>query len=215
MLRLFLWGVAGVAAGGITFEIAHRILATERKNFFTSGTLITYVVLLAIATATVAFYWEGARCALAVCALWAAAFHSLTDLCCGYIYDRAVIVSLVLAIVARIFWQGTGAFYPLGYGAMAGWIPLALIIFVSRQSMGWGDANMMGGVGAFLGWKLTLLSLYAGFIVGGATAGVLLLTGRVKRRDALPMAPFLAIGVFLALVFGRPAVSRLGLFLDF
>ncbi len=215
MLSLILWGVAGAAAGGITFGLARKILATERENFFSTRTLIFYVILLAITTASVAFCWDGARCALAVCGLWAAAFHSLTDLCCGYIYDRAVIVSLAFALAVRIFWQRTGAFYPLGFGAMAGWIPLALIIFASRQSMGWGDANLMAGVGAFLGWKLTLLSLYAGFIVGGATAGVLLLTGRVKRRDALPMAPFLAIGIFLALIFGRSAAGRLGLSLDF
>ncbi len=215
MLRLFLWGLAGAATGGIIFELARKILTSDHENFFTKRVLITYVILLAFTTASVAFCWEGAPCMLAACALWTAAFHSLTDLCCGYIYDRAVIVSLIFSLAVRIVWQRTGAFYPIGYGVMAGWIPLALIIFVSRQSMGWGDANLMAGVGAFLGWKLTLLSLYGGFIVGGATAGALLLTGRVKRRDALPMAPFLAIGVFLALVFGRPAVSRLGFFLDF
>ena len=70
---------------------------------------------------------------------------------------------------------------------------------------------MMTGLGAILGWRMTLLTLYAGVVIGGACALVLLLARRVKRRDALPLAPFLLAGLMWALFFGPSFAARLGL----
>jgi len=68
--------------------------------------------------------------------------------------------------------------------------------------MGWGDAWLMAGIGAVLGWKLAAVALYFGFIVGGAVALVLLAARIVRRKDPIPLGPFLAIGAFLSLLFG-------------
>ena len=48
-------------------------------------------------------------------------------------------------------------------------------------------------------------------VIGGAYALVLLLARRVKRRDALPLAPFLLAGLIWALFFGPSFAARLGL----
>ena len=81
----------------------------------------------------------------------------------------------------------------------AGTVPLALIVLVTLGGMGWGDAFLMAGLGALLGWKLTALTLYGGIVSGGVAALVLLLAKRVGRKDALPLAPFLLIGLLFAL----------------
>lgn len=216
MVRAALWFVGGAAVGAAFFPLACRMIGTDGEKFFAARTAFFLCVLLTGAgTAGAAFRWSGARCALAAGALWSAAFHSLTDLSCGYIYDRAVCVSLVAAAALRLIWQGSGALAPLAFGVLAGWLPIALVIVVTRGGMGWGDAGLMAGVGAFLGWKLALLSLYAGFMAGGSGALVLLLTGRVRRRDPLPLAPFLALGVFAALLWGWSVGQRFGLVIDF
>lgn len=71
--------------------------------------------------------------------------------------------------------------------------------------MGWGDAMLMAGCGAGLGWRLTGLGLYLGFMSGGLVALALLAMKRVGRKTALPLGPFLAFGAFLSLLFG-PAI---------
>lgn len=41
--------------------------------------------------------------------------------------------------------------------------------------MGFGDAMLMMGIGAFLGWKMTVAALYFGFISGGVVVIPLLI----------------------------------------
>ena len=46
--------------------------------------------------------------------------------------------------------------------------------------MGWGDACFMAGIGAILGWRLTLLAFYAGIMAGGVGIAVLMIRGKVR-----------------------------------
>ncbi len=68
---------------------------------------------------------------------------------------------------------------------------IAVIIFVSRGGMGWGDASLMAGAGAALGWQLSAWGLYSGFMIGGVIALGLhpVPQGQAKRtpyRSAVP-----------------------------
>lgn len=95
-------------------------------------------------------------------------------------------------------------------GALLGVGLIGFIIFLSKGKMGWGDASLMGGTGLALGVKMTALSLYLGFMVGGGAALVLLLLGKVSRKDALVFGPHLALGSFLSLIFGSFILSYIG-----
>jgi len=70
-----------------------------------------------------------------------------------------------------------------------------------------GDVKMLGMVGAFLGWKLVLLTLviasFSGTVVG---IGVLLLK-RESMKYALPFGTFLAVGAVIAAVAGDPILN--------
>lgn len=136
-------------------------------------------------------------------------YHSLTDLECGYIYDLPVYVTLGLGLLLRLP-GGVPALVDGVAGAAAGWGILALIILASRGGMGWGDALLMLGFGAFLGWKAALLALYGGFAVGGIWAVALLVRGKAKRKDPIPLGPFLALGVLGALLFGDRVLDWFG-----
>jgi leader peptidase (prepilin peptidase)/N-methyltransferase len=61
-----------------------------------------------------------------------------------------------------------------------------------------GDVKMGGMLGAFLG-LYALLAVFLGALLGAIIAGVLMATGRMGRRTALPFGVFLAVaGVLVA-----------------
>jgi leader peptidase (prepilin peptidase)/N-methyltransferase len=76
--------------------------------------------------------------------------------------------------------------------------------------MGWGDAILMAGIGACLGWKYCAFGLYLGFLAGGVVVVPLMLTKKLKRKDAIPLGPFLATGAVLALFAGNFAIRYFG-----
>ena len=76
------------------------------------------------------------------------------------------------------------------------------------DAMGLGDVKMMFAVGALLGWRLTLLSIFLGAF-SGAIIGIFLIA-RQKDKDLqtqIPFGIFLGIGSIIALLFGEPLVK--------
>ena len=75
------------------------------------------------------------------------------------------------------------------------------------EGLGMGDVKMLSMIGAFLGWKLVLVTLvlasFAGSIIG---VGVIAL-GRGGMKAALPFGTFLAVGALTAAVVGDPLVE--------
>jgi len=84
------------------------------------------------------------------------------------------------------------------------------------EAMGLGDVKMMFMVGAYLGWRLTILTIFIG-VLSGSIIGVLLMARQRERnmQMLLPFGIFLGIGSVAALLFGAQLVAwyvgRLGL----
>ncbi|MBO8153887.1 A24 family peptidase [Thermovirga sp.] len=136
--------------------------------------------------------------------------NALTDIYSGYVYDLFAWAPGVATLLIRAGTGGLNAGLDSLLGALLGVGLIGLIIFLSKGKMGWGDASLMGGTGLALGVKMTALSLYLGFMVGGGAALVLLLLGKVSRKDALVFGPHLALGSFLSLIFGSFILSYIG-----
>lgn len=75
------------------------------------------------------------------------------------------------------------------------------------DAMGFGDVKMLAMVGAFLGWKLVLLTFVLSSFVGGALAAVLLAARRATWTSALPYGTFLALAAFVAALWGDPLLE--------
>lgn len=76
------------------------------------------------------------------------------------------------------------------------------------DAMGLGDVKMMFAVGALLGWRLTLLSIFIGAFAG-AVIGVFVIA-RQKEKDfqtQIPFGIFLGIGSILSLLFGEQLIG--------
>jgi leader peptidase (prepilin peptidase)/N-methyltransferase len=71
------------------------------------------------------------------------------------------------------------------------------------EAMGLGDVKMMFMVGAYLGWRLTILTIFLG-VLSGSIIGVGLMARRGEKdmQMQLPFGIFLGIGSILALLVG-------------
>lgn len=75
-----------------------------------------------------------------------------------------------------------------------------------REGLGFGDVKMLAMIGAFLGWKLMLLTLVFASFTGSAVALALMLAGRADWQSKLPLGTFLALGALPVSVVGGEIV---------
>ena len=73
------------------------------------------------------------------------------------------------------------------------------------EGMGLGDVKMMLMVGAFLGWQLTLLTIFVGSLLG-SLVGVLLIIRGGSMKMQIPFGVFLGPAGILALFVGRQLI---------
>ena len=106
-------------------------------------------------------------------------------------------VSLVGAFLGALI--GGGSLWLMGWT----WEKLRGI-----EAMGLGDVKMMFMVGAYLGWRLTILTIFVG-VLSGSLIGIVLMA-RQQERDMqmlLPFGVFLGLGSVAALLFGAQVVE--------
>jgi leader peptidase (prepilin peptidase) / N-methyltransferase len=76
------------------------------------------------------------------------------------------------------------------------------------EAMGLGDVKMMFMVGAYLGWRLTILNIFLG-VLSGSLIGIVLMArqGKQNMQMLLPFGVFLGIGAIAALLIGPQIVE--------
>ena len=138
---------------------------------------------------------------------------------------------IALALVARALVPNTYGVGFLAEGALAGqpaWlVSLAGAVFGALvgggslwligwlweklrgvEAMGLGDVKMMFMVGAYLGWPLTVLTIFLGVLTGSVIGVALMLRqGRRDMKMLLPFGIFLGLGSIISLLFGASIVS--------
>ena len=71
-----------------------------------------------------------------------------------------------------------------------------------EEGLGMGDVKMLAMIGAFLGWKLMLVTLVLGSFLGSFIGIGMIALKRGDMKYALPFGTFLAIGAIVASVSG-------------
>lgn len=92
-------------------------------------------------------------------------------------------------------------------GAVAGWIVrIVFTLAFGREAFGTGDIFILAAAGATAGADITILGLLLsiGLALAGVIIGLLL-----KRTAVIPLGPWLALGLLLALHWNKPA-ARIG-----
>jgi leader peptidase (prepilin peptidase)/N-methyltransferase len=98
----------------------------------------------------------------------------------------------------------------LGAAAGSGLLWLVMEIYFRvrhREGMGLGDVKMMLMAGSFLGIKRTMLTIFAGSLLG-SVLGLAFMLARGKKSDyELPFGTFLGMAALLVVFFGTPVVN--------
>jgi leader peptidase (prepilin peptidase)/N-methyltransferase len=79
---------------------------------------------------------------------------------------------------------------------------LSFVIYKNDGGMGMGDVKIFLPIGLILGWKLSLLTLFASIMFGGITSIVLLILRIKDRKSAIPFGPFIVLATFVCGMFG-------------
>ena len=77
-----------------------------------------------------------------------------------------------------------------------------------EEGMGFGDVKMLAMIGAFLGWKLMLLTLVLSSFLGSIVGVAMIAFNRGDMKYALPFGTFLAVGAHRRRGCRRLASSR-------
>ena len=76
-----------------------------------------------------------------------------------------------------------------------------------EEGMGLGDVKMLAMVGAFLGWRGVVVTLFFGALAGSVAGLALMRWGSLDMRSRLPFGTFLALGGLDALFAGEALVG--------
>jgi len=68
---------------------------------------------------------------------------------------------------------------------------------VSRKGLGGGYVKFMAGAGLYLGFYGVIPAIFCGTLLAALTGLVLILLKKLGRKDMVPLAPFLFIGILI------------------
>ena len=77
---------------------------------------------------------------------------------------------------------------------------------IPREAMGRGDLKFLAAIGAFLGWRGVLFSIFAGSVLGSVVGLATLVLGKRVWSAKLPFGPYLACGAVIWMFFGEKFV---------
>lgn len=94
-------------------------------------------------------------------------------------------------------------------GAFVLAVPMLVCSVIIKGAYGGGDIKMMAACGLYLGWRLTVAGTIIAFLFAGIYALILFIRRKTDLQGRIPMAPFLAFGVFFASLFGENVIRLL------
>ncbi len=122
-----------------------------------------------------------------------------------------LVIGLSLAAAVGAEWQVLGRVLLAGFVCGAGYLALALLSLARGSlALGLGDVKLAvvlgGGLGWF-GWQSVVLGMYAGFLVGGLVAVVLLVTRRIGLKADLAYGPPMMVGALIGALLAPDSLS--------
>ena len=152
-------------------------------------------------------------------------FYFYLIFCCGMVVlffidleqqvvpDVVSIPGILLGVVFNYLREAINpaqkTFIPALFGLFLGYSLLFVIAWVGKicfkkEAVGEGDLYLIAILGAYLGWRGMLLSLFMAYLIAGISIIILLILRKVKMGQYVPFGPALASAAIIALFYGEP-----------
>lgn len=190
----------GILAGSLLRRCTALMLAEEGGGFYPAAELLNGLLYVLIFRET-GWRAEGVLFCASASALLAAGIVDQRT------FEIPIACNILIGILGCIHvcfdpchWQQ----YLAGMSAVSSFL-LILHLLTGGRGIGGGDIKLMVAAGLLLGWEKILLALFIG-AVSGAAIHILLMKLKNKGR-ILAFGPYLAFGIFIAMVYGDKCLS--------
>ena len=98
----------------------------------------------------------------------------------------------------------------VGAGALGGFFLLLKVVFYlikKEDVLGTGDVIFMAVAGLLLGYKTILIAVLVASILGCIIELSLIAAKKKDKESPIPFCPYLALGVFVAMVYGESIIN--------
>ncbi len=115
-----------------------------------------------------------------------------------------ILVGFAFSLFVEPGWQSSLVGILVGGGSLLAMF-YAWLWLRKQEALGMGDPKMLAMIGAFVGWKLTILTLVLASFSGSLVGVALIATRRARMQSLIPFGCFLAVGAAIAATVG-PAI---------
>lgn len=98
-------------------------------------------------------------------------------------------------------------------GACLGFLSLLAVALIGealfkKEAMGGGDLKLLAMMGAFLGWKNVLLTIFLSSLVGSVIGIAMILLKKKGRKEYIPYGPYLALAGIISIFWGDIIIKK-------
>jgi leader peptidase (prepilin peptidase)/N-methyltransferase len=86
-------------------------------------------------------------------------------------------------------------------------VALGYFLVTKTEGMGMGDVKLLAMIGAFLGSKTVIVTIFLSAFLGAAVGIFIMMIKGKSRKYAIPYGPFLSIGAFLSFFWGDSLIE--------
>ena len=104
---------------------------------------------------------------------------------------------LIIPVLLSDVSIGIGLLIDSVYGVLIGGGLFLLVYILSKKGLGGGDVKYMAVVGLYLGFLKTTHAILFGTVIAALTGLILISLKKIGRKDTMPLAPFLFIGIMI------------------
>lgn len=80
-------------------------------------------------------------------------------------------------------------------------------LVIPREAMGFGDVKFIAAIGAFLGWKAVLFTIFSASVIGALVGVATIAMGKREWSAKIPFGPYLSLGALIWVATGEPLLT--------
>lgn len=123
--------------------------------------------------------------------------------------NEPLVVGLMFIVIFSICGYNNIPFSSSIIGFLVGGITFFILAY---WGMGGGDVKLMAVIGFFLGWKLTILTMFFAFLIGSLMGILYIVISKKKVKDYIPFGPAIATATVIVMFFGETIICNSGWF---